>query len=167
MSSRIAPSSWLPGRFPVLIMTALLTIVGAVACASAAPQTEHVVVAPIDGDSSGEAMTRAELEDHIRRFADRYYTRMAIAVGEIRKTAKNDEEVEILQGWQAVSQATTVDIAVGPNPVTNLMDMMVLTSLQRMVIRDYWGPEVFWQHRGEVLLNAATMVEEDIWDHCQ
>jgi hypothetical protein len=144
-------------------MTVLFTIVGAVACASAAPQTEQVVVAPITGDSSGEAMTRAELEDHVRRFADRYYTRMALAVGTIRKTATNDEEVEILQGWQTIAQATAVDIAIGPNPVTNLMDMMVLTSLEKMVIRDYWKPEVFGEERGDILLQASILVEEDIW----
>ena len=76
-------------------------------------------------------MTREELEDHVRRFADRYYTRMALAVGTIRKTATSDKEVEQLQGWQSIAQATAVDIAIGPNPVTNLMDMMVLTSLEK------------------------------------
>ena len=108
-------------------------------------------------------MTREELEDHVRRFADRYYTRMALAVRTIRRTAKSDEEVEVLQGWQTISQATAVDIAVGPNPVTNLMDMMVLTSLERMVIQDYWKPEVFGEERGDVLLQASMQVEEDIW----
>jgi len=163
MSSRTISKPWLPGRTLVLTMTILFTVVGAAACASAAPQTEEVVVAPIDGDSSGEAMTRAELEDHVRRFADRYYTRMALAVATIRRTATSDEEVEKLQGWSTIAQATAVDIAVGPNPVTNLMDMMVLTSLEKMVIRDYWMPEVFGEERGGIMLQASTLVEEDIW----
>lgn len=150
------------GRFLLLTMTVLFTIVAAAACASAAPQTDQIVVAPID-DSSDEAMTRQELDDHIRRFADRYYTRIALAVGTIRKTATNDEEVEILQAWQTIAQATTVDIAIGPNPVTNLMDMMALTSLEKMVIRDYWKPEVFGEERGDILLQASTLVEADIW----
>lgn len=163
MSSRITSMPWPSGRSLVLTMTILFTIVGAASCASAASQNEQIVVAPIDGDSSDEAMTRAELEDHVRRFADRYYTRMALAIGTIRKTAKNDEEVEQLQGWQSIAQATAVDIAVGPNPVTNLMDMMVLTSLEKMVIRDYWMPEVFGEERGAIMLQASTLVEEDIW----
>jgi hypothetical protein len=162
MFSRNFPKRWSTGR-PLFLTLILISVVGAAACASAAPQTEQIVVAPIGGDSSDEAMTREELEDHVRRFADRYYTRMALAVTTIRKTAKNDEEVEQLQGWQTIAQATAVDIAIGPNPVTNLMDMMVLTSLERMVIEDYWKPEVFGEERGEILLNASRQVEKDIW----
>jgi len=163
MSSRLSSKPRSSGRYLLLTLAIAFTIVGAAACASAAPQTEQIIVAPIDGGSSDEAMTRAELEDHVRRFADRYYTRMALAVGTIRKTATDDNEVEILQGWQAIAQATAVDIAIGPNPVTNLMDMMVLTSLEKMVIRDYWKPEVFGEERGDILLRASTVVEEDIW----
>ena len=157
------PSCCLSVRSLFLTVTFLVTVIGAAACASAASQTDQIVVAPIDDESSDEAMTREELEDHVRRFADRYYTRMTLAAGTIRKSATNDSEVEILQGWQTLSQATAVDIAVGPNPVTNLLDMMVLTSLQRMVIRDYWAPEVFGEARGGVMLKAATLAEEDIW----
>jgi hypothetical protein len=163
MSSQLYPNTWFSSRSLLLTLAIIITVVVASACASAAPQTEQIVVAPIDDDYSDQAMTREELEDQVRRFSDRYYTRIALAVGTIRKSAKNDNEVELLQGWQSISQATVVDIAVGPNPVTNLMDMMVLTSLQRMVIKDYWSPEVFGETRGAVLLEAATMVEEDIW----
>ena len=163
MSSQVLPESWSSGRSLFLTVTILFTVVGAAACASAAPQTEQIVVAPIDGHSDDEAMTREELDDHIRRFADRYYTRMALAATRIRKTATNDDEVELLQGWHTLAQTTTVDIAIGPNPVTNLMDMMVLTSLEKMVIRDYWMPEVFGEDRGGILLQASTQVEEDIW----
>ena len=162
MSSRKISKPWSSDQSLLLTLVFLFTIGGAAACASAAPQTEQIVVAPID-KSSDAPMTREELEDHVRRFADRYYTRMALAVRTIRKTAKSDEEVEVLQGWQTISQATAVDIAVGPNPVTNLMDMMVLTSLERMVIQDYWKPEVFGEERGDVLLQASMQVEEDIW----
>jgi len=163
MHSRIISKQWPSGRFLFLAVTLLFTIAGAVACASAAPQTEQIVVAPIDGDSSDDAMTREELEDHVRRFADRYHTRMTLAVVTIRKTATKDDEVELLQGWQSIAQVTAVDIAIGPNPVTNLMDMMVLTSLERMIIRDYWKPEVFGEERGEILLQASTIGEKDIW----
>lgn len=163
MSTRLFAYRRPSGRPLLFTLLTLLIIVGTGACASAASQTEQIVVAPIGGDLSGEAMTREELEDHVRRFADRYYTRMALAIATIRKTATNDKEVEILQGWQTIAQTTTVDIAIGPNPVTNLMDMMVLTSLEKMVIRDYWMPEVFGEDRGGILLQASTMVEEDIW----
>ena len=164
MSSCKQIDSWLLSRSFILAVAFLIAIAGAGACASAAPQTEEIVVAPIlDDESSDEAMTREELEDHVRRFADRYYTRMALALGTIRKSATNDEEVEILQGWHSLSQATAVDIAVGPNPVTNLMDMMVLTSLERIVIKDYWMPDVFGEVRGGILLRASTEAERDIW----
>lgn len=33
----------------------------------------------------------------------------------------------------------------------------------KMVIRDYWKPEVFGEERGDILLQASTLVEADIW----
>lgn len=54
-------------------------------------------------------------------------------------------------------------IAIGRNAVTNLLNMMVLTTLGRMVIEDYWLPEVWGEEKGKRLLAASIALEEDIW----
>jgi hypothetical protein len=70
--------------------------------------------------------------------------------------------------WQALtlklaSFASAVDIAIGPNPVANLLDMLVLASLTRLTVENYWVPEVFGQESGQDLLLAVRVLEQDIW----
>jgi hypothetical protein len=147
-------------RQPVLLLVVATLLLGACATPSDA-QTTDVVVVPI-GDDDG-SISREELDDHIRRFSDRYYTRVALAVDLILAQSELDQQMRTyLQGWRTIAQATAVDIAIGPNPVTNLFDMMVLTTLGRMVIEDYWIPEVFGD-QGRPLVDSAVILEEDIW----
>ena len=145
---------------PVLLLVVAALLLGACATSSDA-QTTEVVVAPIDDDD--DRMTREELDDHIRRFSDRYFTRVALAIDLMLAQSEFDqEERTYLQGWRTIAQATAVDIAIGPNPVTNLLDMMVLTTLGRMVMEDFWIPEVF-EDRGIPLMQSAVILEQDIW----
>lgn len=134
-------------------------------CVFAAPQNEEVVVAPVR-DATGTAsagMTAAELEDQLRRFADRYYTRTLLATDAIREAPLTKEENALMQGWYTVSYATVVDLAIGRDPVTNLLDFLVLTTLSRLVIENHWMPEVLGDEKGRPLLSAAVALEEDIW----
>ena len=108
-------------------------------------------------------MTRAELEDHVRRFADRYFTRIAIATNELARNATSDEHAKLMHDWKTVSQTAIVDVAIGPNAVTNLLDMMALTRLSRLVVEDYWVPEVFGEELGNEFYRAFVDLENDIW----
>jgi hypothetical protein len=57
---------------------------------------------------------------------------------------------------------TVVDIAIGPNPEVNLIDMLTFVTLSRMVMEDYWVPRIFAE-QGTVLAKALRDMEEDIW----
>ena len=47
--------------------------------------TQKAVVGAIGASGQSEStMTRAELDEHVKRFADRYYTRMIIAIDSMR-----------------------------------------------------------------------------------
>ena len=165
MSRHSTPSVWMPDRLPALLLFLLLAGGLPGACASSNdPATREVVVADISGeDGDDSTMTREELDDQIRRYADRYHTRTALAIARIRKFELTPLETQYMQGWVTISQATTVDIAIGPNPVTNLLDMIVLATLGKMVIEDFWVPDVLGEERGELLRAAAVALEEDIW----
>jgi len=144
----------------VLIVSASIS-----ACASSPPPAEQVVVAPL-GSASGAAasgMTREELEDHVRRFADRYITRVALAANSVRNQSDVPAHLTLAQRWKAVAYTTVVDIAIGPNAVTNLLDMMTLTRLSRLVVESYWVPEVFGPELGQGFLQAYVDLEDDIW----
>ena len=55
-----------------------------------------------------------------------------------------------------------VDIAIGPNPEVNLIDMLAFVTLSRTIMEDYWVPKAFAE-QGTVLAKALRDMEEDIW----
>lgn len=130
-----------------------------------AQRTEDVVVAPIgDGEEvTTSSMTREELEDQVRRFADRYFTRVTLAANKVRSQKTTPELYLLMQQWKTVSSATIVQIAIGPNAVTNLLDMLVVTTLSRILVEEYWVPEVIGESIGQEFVIAYRILEEDIW----
>jgi hypothetical protein len=145
---------------------ALLVTVAVPGCATApASPTEQVVVADLDSDdaSSVSQMTREELEEHVRRFADRYLTRVAIAVRDLIDSYDDVETTRFMEDWRNVSYAAIVELAIGPDAVTNLMDMMVLTMLSRMVVEEYWAPRIPDEEARARFIEAYRDLETDIW----
>jgi len=148
-------SAW---RALLIVMTAS----GLFACAGNAQQDKQLVVAPLGSNAvTTSGMTRAELEDHVRRFADRYFTRIAIATNELSETSP--EHRKLMHDWKTVSQTAIVDIAIGPNAVTNLLDMMTVTRLSRLVVEQHWVPDVLGEELGLPFLRAFVDLEGDIW----
>jgi len=163
MNNKIRSSSLLP---PILLIVSgfVFASVSLSACA-ASGQSDQLVIAPLGsaGDTSIAGISRAELEDHVRRFADRYITRVALATSSVSSQSENAEHQTLMQDWKSVSYASVVDIAIGPNAVTNLLDMMALTRLSRLVVESYWVPEVLGQELGAGFLQTFVDLEEDIW----
>ena len=163
MNNKIKSYSLLP---PILLVVSGLVFasVSLSACA-ASGQTDELVIAPLGtaGNTSTAGITREELEDHVRRFADRYITRVALTVNAVTGTAAGKEHQKLMQQWKTVSYASAVDIAIGPNAVANLLDMMTLTRLTRLVVESYWVPEVLGQELGAGFLQTFIDLEEDIW----
>lgn len=149
------------GRALILCFLVLITQ----ACVSPGPTTEQVLVAPLsdDGRSETSGMTREELEDHVRRFADRYFTRIFLAANQLAEDTTSDKHRKLMHNWKTVSQTAIVDIAIGPNAVTNLLDMMVITRLSRLVVESYWIPEELGEELGTPFLRAFVDLENDIW----
>ncbi len=144
---------------PIIFVTALIS-----ACAANGQQPEQVVIAPLgSGSTVSSGMTREELEDHVRRFADRYFTRMSLAANVLRDRTESDEHRRLMHDWKTVSHAAIVEVAIGPNAVTNLLDMMVLTRLSRLVVESYWIPEVLGEELGAEFFQTFIDLEEDIW----
>jgi hypothetical protein len=156
-----------PTKRPIIIMalSVLATILGS-SCATSTPaEAERVVIAPLgaDGSANESGMTRPELEDHVRRFADRYITRMAIATNELSAKTNSNEQKELMHDWKTVSNTAIVDMAIGQNAVTNLLDMMTMTRLSRLVVAGYWVPDVLGEELGANFLQTFVALEEDIW----
>ena len=154
---RMLPLLSILGR--LVLLTVLIS-----ACAANGQQPEQVVIAPLgSGSAVSSGMTREELEDHVRRFADRYFTRIALATAIVRSETDSDELIRLMHNWKTVSHAAIVEVAIGPNAVTNLLDMMVLTRLSRLVVESYWVPEYIGEEHGPGFVQTFVDLEEDIW----
>jgi hypothetical protein len=158
-------------RLMLCVAMVCAIVIGALpACATTEEgKTTQVVVAPLGaGNTTSESgMTREELEAHVRRFADRYITRIAIAANTVIEATTTAKQTYFMQDWKTVSYAAIVDVAIGPDAVTNLLDMMVLTKLSRLVVEDYWVPERLIPAVGEEVsasfLQTFYDLEDDIW----
>jgi len=138
-----------------------------VACVGAPtqPKSQEVTVAPIGTDASTRpVMQRQQLQAKILRYGDRYTARMTLEADRILDKATTPELRSFATGWKLMCTTAVVDIAVGPDAVENLLDMIVLASLTREEVETYWVPEFLGAELGQGLLKAAIMLEEEAWE---
>lgn len=134
--------------------------------ATLAPAKSQVVdVAPIaEAPATAAAgLTRTELQDDVMRFADRFSARMVPVADRLLARAQTVEERWLAMNWKMLSREAVLAIAVGPNAVTNLLDMVVLVSLARLQLESYWVPRVIGVDEGEGIVEAVRSLETDIW----
>lgn len=106
-------------------------------------------------------MTQAELQQDVQRFTSDLMFGVAEAVAPIE--AHPDPEVR-RTGLRRVLvyHSTALDIATGPFPEINLVDMLVFVSLSRRVLEQHWVPEVFGQY-GKPLAETFAKLERELW----
>jgi hypothetical protein len=156
------------------LQTSFWRAIGASICCTAllscattdAPQSQKsqdVSVAELR-PSAETGIKRQQLEVEIRRYADTYAAVMSLEADRIMDRAGTPELRWFATGWKLTSRATVVDIAVGPNAVENLLDMLVLTALTRQELEEYWVPKVLGPKLGAGLLNASIRLENEAWE---
>lgn len=111
--------------------------------------------------SAVERMTRDTFEAEVRRFAQRYASTMTDLSAQIHSRPISNEQKHRITVYQVESVASAVSIAIGENPVTNLLDMMALASLTR--IRFEAGVQLEDKQFGELLASTARELEAIAW----
>ncbi len=88
-------------------------------------------------NSSGRVITPATVQARVMRFADEYASMVAQAADDFGAKVGTPEARLAALRWK-LGQATSAYIdATGLNPVLNALDMLVLTTMARMVVEDY------------------------------
>jgi hypothetical protein len=146
-----------------LIVLGLLTS----GCAGLWPQT-RMNFESLDREARDRAagrMTEADLRQAVLRFANRYMSAVG-AFGMKRtedKTRRPDERLASLRLAHSLTTAA-LDIAIGPSPVVNLLDMMVLTSLTRRRAEAERVAGGFYRSEDlAAVVPTLEAVEKDIW----
>jgi hypothetical protein len=105
-----------------------------------------------------------QLQLAVMRFADEYAARIGERVIAFQQATDDPAERLESQSW-LVSQATgAFTIAAGPNPELNAIDMLVFTTLSRMVVEDRWVGDRYGS-RAESLLAVHQALESRVWDY--
>jgi len=102
------------------------------------------------------------LEEQLFRFANRFGTRIALASDRVIESVDDPADALRILRWKSVAISTMINLAVGPDAVGNLLDTIVVTTLSRLVLEDYWVPEVLGEALGGELIDAYRVLEADI-----
>lgn len=90
-------------------------------------------------DESERRATRLqEIQLKVMRYADDYGGRMRDPLAELSLQSSSSERRLNIQNWRITQTTAAYTIASGPNPVVNMLDMVVLATLSRMVVEQYW-----------------------------
>jgi hypothetical protein len=106
-------------------------------------------------------MTEVELQSELMSYADRFVSILAQAFEDFETLDPTPEARHAILGDTVYSLSAVFTIAADPNPQTALLDMVVLTTLGRMIYQDNmrrkYGTPV------EVMARGYRHMETDIW----
>jgi hypothetical protein len=146
-------------RTPVTQWTSLLVLLVSVTLLPGCAVTNRLFR---DRAAEERAAELLQLQFAVMRFADEYVGRIGVQVAAFQQASTDPGERLASQSW-LVSQATAAfTIAAGPNPELNAIDMLVFSTLSRMVIEDRWVGESYGP-RAEKLLAEHRLLESRIW----
>ena len=112
----------------------------------------------VDDKASKRAAQLQVLQLSVMRFADEYVGSITQPIRNFETSTDNAADRLTAQNW-LLSQATAAyTTASGPSPIVNTVDLVVLTTLSRMVVDDAWAGERFGE-RAALLREAYHRLE--------
>jgi hypothetical protein len=106
-------------------------------------------------------MRDVELQQDLQRYAAQFAETVTQAMEELERSPDQRISDEALRRNLAYASAA-IDIATGPFPEVNLLDMIVFVRLSRSAADRYWVPEVYGE-AGTRLVDAFQRVEQELW----
>ena len=112
--------------------------------------------------SQKESLTRTQLQTALMNFADRFGAMVFTATEKFEKEPASPKVRLAAARSRFYLSSSAFGIAAGPNPGTSLLDMVVLTTLSRILWEECWKAQVFGG-RAEVMVEGFRKFEADIW----
>lgn len=107
-------------------------------------------------------VTAIELQQDLQRFASTFMARMYLAF-QPQKEKVSPDLFHIMQSEGLFYASTALDLATGPNPEANLLDMMAFITLTTQSLEEHWIPNVYGK-AGKEALQAFKKSEAEIWE---
>jgi len=107
-------------------------------------------------------MTQEELQAAVISYADRFIAIVGQAAFKFENELPTPEARLIASARKVYSLSAVTEIASGPNPGAALLDLVVITTLNRIVWENYWRPQVFGMP-ATIIVDAFKKMENDAW----
>jgi hypothetical protein len=111
-----------------------------------------------------EGMSRQQLDAEVRRFALRFASKINQFFEEARDIDLTPDERRHVVLTQTKAISALMNIAVGENEVTNLLDMLVLITLSRTMAEKDDTVDLYGDEPAAALVDMTRVLETDIWD---
>jgi methyl-accepting chemotaxis protein len=150
-------------KFLQRVLTATLVLTAGCFSFHSKPNDSASTTGPIrrtNGTRAGR-ISGAVLTGEVGRFADEYTVLVAQAADTFAAQVGTPQSRVIALGWKTSVANATMIIATGINPTANLLDMVVLVTLQRMTFEEYWVPK--YGQPAEAMLAVSRELEGEIW----
>ncbi|MFM7809524.1 MAG: hypothetical protein ACKPEA_16600 [Planctomycetota bacterium] len=112
-----------------------------------------------------ERMTEQHLDLLTNAFADRYYTLMLSASERVMKDNPDLRQRRLMNGLRLLSVSSMYDISTSPDTVSQLVDQVVVVTLQNYLWVDSGKAQAIWgEERAQYLVENLRRMREDVWD---
>jgi hypothetical protein len=142
-------------------------VVAAALCVLCACQSSVTRSAPepvsVEAWNPSDGMTRKQLDAEIRRFAQSFAAKLNQFFEDVRESDLTPDERRHVVLAQTRANNSVINIAIGDNAVTNLLDMLVLATLSRMVAEKDDTADSYGAARAAALVDMTRVLEADIW----
>lgn len=110
-----------------------------------------------------QRITRAQLEELSNAFADRYFTLMLAASERVMRGNNDMQQCRIMNGLRLLGVSSMYDISTSPDTLGQLVDQMVVVTLQNYFWVDSGRSQVIWGARAQPLVENLRKAREDVW----
>ena len=151
-----------PKLIPLLMLVLGLSCSSCTLLRGALELPDRGIQAILSLNREGITVDPVELQSQLIRFSDYYMDSVNSAVNKLRI----GEDERLNRGAVLKRKISMADdilaIATGSNAYANLLDLIILVTLNRINVENYWMPKRFGES-AKPLLNAAQDSEREIW----
>lgn len=110
-----------------------------------------------------QRITRSKLEELSNAFADQYFTLMLSASEKVMRDNPDIGQRRIMNGLRLLSVSSMYDMATSPDTLTQLVDQLVVVTLQNYFWVDSGRSQAIWGNRAQPLVENLRKARENIW----
>jgi hypothetical protein len=139
----------------------VLTLFGCASQLENGGRDVRIAAGRTEEEARGPIVTQMEMQQGIERFTGEFLDQIVEACEPLTTSGSERSRREGVRRVLVYS-ASVLDIAAGPYPEVNVLDMIVFIRLSRVAVERYWVPEVFGDE-ARPLVTAFVDSEERAW----